>query len=391
MKKRLISLSLVLACTLFITACGKDKFEEVTYKKGFPKEASDGLIEFMKHTLTRSTDQKLFGKNGITVFSTAAINQKQDIHYSQYTKDQLIEYYKPLSIAKNPKKTLNEELYKSEPLEKSLYHSINNHEKYNLPQVKILRNNQLEVKTKKNNKILDLPVLLKRYGVKNSDELKINLYVVNAKCFSLVIQDYSIKDSVNSTVGLFITQDLSNIKTTVIAKEKLQKTLSTGKLKNFYNLLDKIDESGRYSLLFFDDMILDKKANQLKEIKKNDYLSEDGKYVYINGRKEKERDVMPDGVQKIQTIDNYLKGNDKYEAQFKIDFENIANEMNFKSDAVSMAYICYFNENFAVLSVAYNGRLVGTAGEVNVLIDLKNKTQPTAFLVDLGIMSKRDF
>ncbi|MEC3608183.1 hypothetical protein P9126_14415 [Bacillus glycinifermentans] len=67
-------------------------------------------------------------------------------------------------------------------------------------------------------------------------------------------------------------------------------------------------------------MILDKRTNRLIDINKDDYLSEDGKYVYINGAKEKETNVMPDGIQQIQTVDNYLKGNEKYEAQFKIDF-----------------------------------------------------------------------
>ncbi|UAC49371.1 hypothetical protein K6959_05855 [Bacillus aquiflavi] len=38
------------------------------------------------------------------------------------------------------------------------------------------------------------------------------------------------------------------------------------------------------------------------------------KYVYINGLE----DPLSDGIQRIQTIENYMAGNDAYEAEFKI-------------------------------------------------------------------------
>ncbi|NPC94651.1 hypothetical protein HOO54_21080 [Bacillus sp. WMMC1349] len=383
LKKRFISLSLILACSLLITACGKDKFEEVTYKKGFPKEDNPGLTELMKHYLSEeSTDQEIIRKDGSILFSTLG-NQRKDVQYFEYTEDQLKQYYKPILTAEDPKDTLDN-LDESNRYEKSLYHSIKSKEKYNLPAIKTMSNNRLEVKTKRKIKVLDLTDILGEYGIKKSDDLEIYLEAVNSKCFSLVIQNLSYEGSKNLTMQLFLTQDLKNIETTMLNKESLQETLSTGKLKDYYGLYPIVDKSGRYIFLsnFF---ILDKKTNQLKEIKKGDYLSEDGKYVYLNGDKEE----IQDGVQKIQTVDNYLKGNDEYEAQFKLDFENIAEEMDFKSSGTSIAQTCYFNENYVVLRISYNGMIVGTAGAVNVLIDLKNKKQPTAYLVDLGIMSRK--
>ncbi|MEC0762641.1 hypothetical protein P8898_09810 [Bacillus haynesii] len=385
MKKRhIICLSVVMVFLLAATGCGKDDIQEVIYKKGLPEEDSRGLTEFMKSYLTGSTDQKILEVNDVTLFSTVN-HQGQAIRYFQYTQDELKEYYKPLFTAKKPKITLNK-LYQIERLEKLLHHPIQDKENYHLPAINMLSNNQLEVKTKKNKKTLDLPQLLKSYGVKKSDELDINLYAVNSKCFSVVIQDFSMKNRINSTIGLFITQDLTNIESTVITKEKLQSTLSTGKLKDYYDLFTKVDKSGRDSLLFFDDMILDKRTNQLIDIK-NDYLSKDGKYVYINGAKEKETNVMPDGIQQIQTVDNYLKGNEKYEVQFKIDFKQIAKEMGFNAGDARIANIQYFNKDYVVLYISYHGKTIGTTGSVNVLIDLqKNKKQPTAYLVDLGIL-----
>ncbi|MDA1476874.1 hypothetical protein [Bacillus changyiensis] len=383
-KKRLISLSLILIGSLFIAGCGKEKIEEVTYKKGFPKEDSRGLTELMKHYLSEeSTDQEIIRKDGIILFSTLG-NQRKDIQYFKYTEDQLKQYYKPILTAQDPKDTLDK-LDESNRYEKSLYHSIKNKEKHHLPAIKIMSNNRLEVKTKRKIKVLDLPELLKKYGIKRSDELEIYLKAVNSKCFSLVIQNLNYEGSRNHTIELFMTQDLKNIETTMLNIEKLQETLSKGKLKDYYGLFP-IDKSGIY--VFFSNLfIVDSKTNQLKEIKNGDYLSEDGKYVYLNGDKEK----IQDGVQKIQTVDNYFKGNQKYIAQFKLDFENIAEEMDFTAGDIRMATICYFNEDYIVLNLAYYGTMgVVAAGDVNVLIDLKkNKKKQTAYLVDLGISSRK--
>ncbi|WP_253907725.1 hypothetical protein [Bacillus sp. WMMC1349] len=179
---------------------------------------------------------------------------------------------------------------------------------------------------------------------------------------------------------LFLKQDFS--KHQIVEEEKLNATIESGKLNDYLSVFPKVSKDGAY-LKLFDNYILEKKTNKVRKIKDTDYLSVDGKYVYINGKK---ADIS-EGVQKIQTVDNYLKGNDKYEAQFKLDFENISEEMDFKASGISIADISYFNENFVVLSLTYNGIIVGTAGSVNVLIDLqRSKKQPTAYLVDLNIL-----
>ncbi|NPC94650.1 hypothetical protein HOO54_21075 [Bacillus sp. WMMC1349] len=382
MKKRSIILNLIMIFALFITGC-KNKIEEATYEKGFPKEDSRGLAEFMKHHLyEESTDQEIIRKDGNILFSTLG-NQRTDIQYFKYTEDQLKQYYKPMLTAKDPKDTLDK-LDESNRYEKFLYHSVKNKEKYHIPDLKLMSNNRLKVRTKKQVKVLDLSEMMEKYGMEKSDELGIYLEAVNSKSFSLIVRNLSYQGSGNLIIELFMTQDLKNIETTMLEPKNLQETLSTGKLKEFYDLYPIIDKSGRY-IFICNLYILDKKTNQLKEIKENDYLSEDRKYVYLHGYKEK----IQDGVQKIQTVDNYLKGNEKYEAQFKLDFENISEEMGFKSTLVSIAEICHFSKDYVVLRVSYNEIVDGKAGAINVLIDLKNKKQPTAYLVDLGIKSRK--
>lgn len=377
LKKRITILSLFLIIMLLTAGC-KDQSSTV-YEKGFPKD-SPALMEFMKYYFTDYNDKYLLRNDHTNVFSRGS-NGQQDIQFYEYTDAQLKDYYQPLMKEKNPKKLLHD-LKQSETLEKSLHHSVKNIEKYDLPSIKMKPDLQLNIKTKENEKKLDLPSLLREYGVKKTDETEINIEAVNQKSFALFIQDYSIEDPVNRTIGIFLTNDLQHIETTILNKDKLQQSVSSGKLKRFYDLFPKIASSERY-LLLFDHMIVDQKTNQLIDIKKDDYLSNDGKYVYVNGSKDK----LADGTQRIQTIEDYAEGKEKYDKQFDIDYQAIAKELGLKENGPSIAKVNYFGEDFVVLSLNYRGKLVGSAGFTNVMIDLSKKDN-TANLVDLGIQSK---
>ncbi|MGE8078338.1 hypothetical protein [Peribacillus loiseleuriae] len=132
--------------------------------------------------------------------------------------------------------------------------------------------------------------------------------------------------------------------------------------------------------------ILDETTNTITEIKEHDLLSEDGQFVYLNGSVGELRgEDLPDGMQRIQTIENYAKGNDTYKAVFKLDYDAIAKKLDLKTNGVSFANINYFNENYIVLGLNYTGIVVGTAGYTNVIVDLQDKKELTAYLVDLGI------
>lgn len=167
---------------------------------------------------------------------------------------------------------------------------------------------------------------------------------------------------------LFLKSDLSKYR--IVKEEELNSTIESGKLKEYLSVFPNVAKDGAYRKLF-DKYIFDEKKNKVRKIKNTDILSKDGKYVYINGAKEKETNVMPDGIQQIQTMDNYLKGNEKYEAQFKIDFKQIAKEMDLNAGDARIANIHYFNKDYVVLYISYHGKTIGTAGSVNVLIDLQ--------------------
>ncbi|OMI30743.1 hypothetical protein BTA31_01420 [Bacillus haynesii] len=372
-KKRFVSFSIIILL-LVITGCGKDDVQEVIYKKGLPKEDSPAFGEFMRHELDLATDATLNYQDHIY---TIMRSDKAGLRYYKYTDKELMDLYKPIfSAKKNPSKKLYD-LAQINFLEKR---KINNELDENLPEMTLDKKNFLKVKTTSGEKQFELPSA-------NGKKVYLALQEINKE--NMLIQVRMYKKLKNGSLEgrqiyyLFLKRDFS--KHEIVKEEELNSSIESGRLKEYLSVFPKVTEDGSYRKLF-DKYTFEKKTNKVRKIKDTDILSKDGKYVYINGAKEKENFVISDGIQQIQTVDNYLKGNEKYEAQFKIDFKQIAKEMDFNAGDARIANIQYFNENYVVLFISYHGKMIGTAGSLNVLIDLqKNKKQPTAYLVDLGI------
>ncbi|UAC49374.1 hypothetical protein K6959_05870 [Bacillus aquiflavi] len=185
------------------------------------------------------------------------------------------------------------------------------------------------VKTRQKETILDLPELMEKFKLKPDDELVFNLYNMNADHFIVYLKNLNQEEKLNKSIALFIKQDLSRIVPTSTDPEAFNKTLASGELDEFHDLFSNVKSDHRFEKTFIYRFVYDRKDKQLKEIGEEDYLSEDGKYVYLNGAKGK----LEDGIQRIQKIENYLAGNDTYEAEFKISFKKIAKEAGIKSAA----------------------------------------------------------
>ncbi len=375
MKKRwFICSSIFIVCLLVITGCGKDDVQEVIYEKGLPKEDSPAFKDFMRHEFGFPDDITLRVQDSIY---TMMSSQKNGIRYYTYTDKQLKNSYKPIfSTKENVSAKLSDLKQKDSLIDEG--ETVHDKIGQGLPDMKIVEKNAIKVKTTIGEKKIELPIS------SSAKEVYLSLYAVNKENMLIGVSDYTGEETPR-TYYLFLKQDLSQHQ--IVKEDKLNATLESGKLNDYLSVFSKVTEDGSYLKLFNKD-IFEKKTNKVREIKDTDILSKDGKYVYINGAKEKETNVMPEGIQQIQTVDNYLKGNEKYEAQFKIDFKQIAKEMDFNAGDARIANIQYFNKDYVVLYISYHGKTIGTAGSVNVLIDLqKNKQQPTAYLVDLGIES----
>src|SRR5699024_2595808 len=79
--------------------------------------------------------------------------------------------------------------------------------------------------------------------------------------------------------------------------------------------------------------IWDKEAKEVQNVDEQDYLSENGEYVYLEGN---EREIS-DGEQQIQRVDDYFADNDNYETEFKISFKKIAKELDLSTSGIGKA------------------------------------------------------
>lgn len=382
------TLSFFLVLVLLLSGCGEDNMTkqessaetetyEITYKEGFPTEASPALSKFIQNYITGSSDRELLNKDGTLVFSDSNGNDDQtSVTYYQFTEEQLKAYYEPLLQANDPNKMLYD-LKQTENIGK-LRSPLKNTEQFFLPSVTMKDNNQLEIKTTENQRTIDLNEAMKEYGVTNATEFIINIEAVNENNLVIVLEDIEKLGRARELYYLFIDQKLSDFTITQLKYEETQNIVESNILNSYYDIFPEV---GEYRSLYNHISILDVSTNKITDIKENDLLSKDGKFVYLNGAVEE----LSDGEQLIQTIENYAKGNNIYEEQFQLDFDKISKQLDFETNKVSIASIKYFNEDYIVLSLLYKGKTIGDGGYTNVLVDLQNKKAPTAYLVDLGI------
>lgn len=374
---------------LLLSGCGGDKVknqqstsetDETTYIEGFPKEDSPALSKFIQNNI--SMDQELLNDHGTLIFSDRNLNEEAtSITYYQYTEGQLKENYERLFQAEDVSRSLYE-MRQSDNLVK-LRSPLENNEQYSLPTVNMKENNQLDIKTTKNQRTINLNEAMKDYGITNATKFIMNIEAVNENHIVLVLEDIAKLGQLNELYYLFIDQALSNFTIVQLKYKETQKVIDSQVLKPYYDIFPGVES---YKSLFDRISILDETTNTITEIKEHDLLSEDGQFVYLNSYVgEIPGENLSDGVQRIQTIENYAKGNDIYEAQFTLDYDAISKQLNFETNKIGIARITYFNKDYVVLSLLYKGKVIGDGGSTNVIVDLQDKKKPIAYLVDLGI------
>lgn len=370
-------------CLLLMSCKKGDRESEIQYIQAFPREDSPALTEFMNDYITGSFDTRLFKENEMSILTVKNKNSDQNkIIYYQYQRHNMEQYYKPILNTKDTLQIL-EYLKSTDKLEKTLLMPVKDPFQYNLPLIIMEKNNELKMRTKFGEKVISLPNLMEKYNIKETDEIAFDVVQSNKGYFTLLILD---KDAINSKgqklyLTFFIKQDLSKMVMSESFDEAVQEKLDKGDLDSFFSDFQKIDDTGKYAFLY-DQTIVDMKTKKIVEIKKEDYLSNDGKYVYINGR----QDTLGDGIQKIQRIENYAAENEIYETEFKLDYKEIAKELDLVISGIGIADINYFNEDYVILNLNYNAKFVGTAGGTNVIIDLqKSKENPVFYLVNLEL------
>src|SRR5699024_9757102 len=140
------------------------------------------------------------------------------------------------------------------------------------------------------------------------------------------------------------------------------------------------DKDTRYMPLKNGYGVLDTKKDKIIPIDDQDYVSHDDNRIYLDGNAKR----LTDGVQSIRSAEDYAADHDQYVAEFDISFKKIAEKLGLETSGVSIADIIYFHQDYVVLALNYKGKVVGDAGFTNVIIDLQDKEEPVAYLVDLN-------
>ncbi|MGG3797570.1 hypothetical protein [Metabacillus fastidiosus] len=372
---------LFLIILVLLNGCEGNKQQLLmTYKIGFPEKNTPGLISFIKVAFTDVRNHELLSNDGTFIFTYGNRNEGQNsINYYQYTEEKLNQFHEPLFHTKDVKTAL----YKmSNQLEDNLYSSLDDKHLFMLPSAKIQADNILKIETNENERNIDLKTEMKNYHVNSSDKFILNITAVSDQNFVFTLEDVSKLGDRREIFYLFIDRKLSHFVITQLKSEEIDKVIDSGNLKPFYDVFPMADREGNYRAIFNNNAILNVQRNKTIEIKETDLLSKDGKYVYINGDSEE----LSSGVQKIQSVENYVKQKEIYETEFNLDFNEIAEILKLKTSGISIAKVNYFNEDFIVLRLLYKGKGVGLAGATNAIIDLQNsKDNPTVYLIDLGM------
>lgn len=264
-----------------------------------------------------------------------------------------------------------------------MFHPVEDKSIYQLPDVQMLEGNVLSIQTDEDKIELDLTEELEEYDVQKEDELIFDVVALNEQTIHIDIHNHTMDDSMKKDSSIFASKDLQHILVTQTYTETFLQDIIDGNFKPFEDILIALDTESRFVKAANSHIIVDTVEEELVEINQDDYVSKDYQLVYINGNK----DPLQEGEQQIQTIENYLVGNTTYEKEFTINFEEISNELDFKSSGnVSTGKVAYFHHDYIILFLNFTGPIVGTAGTTNVIVDFQeDKDNPTYHILDLGL------
>ncbi|MTH54848.1 hypothetical protein GKZ89_15705 [Bacillus mangrovi] len=339
-----------------------------TYYIHFPKETSPALSDYIRERNTQGSENLLRKTDGSYIISRRNLNDEKNMDYYSYSERDLTNLYSPILKGDHAFEDINtlmgtfkENLW--DPIENPIYNR--------LPLISIENDNQLNIKTSTASKVLNLQQLSNN-KITTQDELVINMISSNKQGFVLEMR-IPIKKMV---FYLFSFNNFSS--SDVINKEEFENGTHSERMKKYVLLFKKDDKQEYVSFL---NQIFSVKNNAVFQVRNGDLISMDGMFVYLNGTFE----GISEGKQKIQTIKDYAESNDQYHAAFNLDYGAIAKELDLKTSGKPNTSIQYFNKDYVVIKIIYNGIIWGQAGAPTVIVDLqKDKEKPDFYLFGLA-------
>ncbi|UAC49683.1 hypothetical protein K6959_07765 [Bacillus aquiflavi] len=184
MRKKAVVICMLFISSLLLIGCGN----KVIYVKGFPTKDSPALSEFLGGEMASSSYNLLYDVNGMYVYTGINLNEDdREIMFHFHDGDDLKTFYEPLFYTKDVEKTFNN-LWGNGEFTDKIEQQIANKDEFNLPTLKLEEKNQLYVKTRQKETILDLPELMEKFKLKPDDELVFNLYNMNDDHFIVYLK-----------------------------------------------------------------------------------------------------------------------------------------------------------------------------------------------------------
>ncbi|MEI3614238.1 hypothetical protein [Pseudogracilibacillus sp. SO30301A] len=376
------SLILVLMCVLLLFACENNSGKggtQVTYRIGFPEEISPALMEFLiSYSTPMYTD--LFKDGDKYIYSKFNIKKTpEEIEYYTNTEEQAIKYFTPLINTDNPKNTF---IDLTKKFEAEMLKTKENELVHFYPEAILEDNNTITIQTIEGEKSINLVEELAAFDLQQTDELVVSIPAANEQSFFLKINNAHAEE-VNQYIYVYMNQDFTNYTAVSGNIELFNESINKGKLDSFKELVFETELNDQYTVLTDRNRVVDKKNKIIHRLNgETGFPSQDGKYIILQGKDE----PLAEGVHRIQRTEDYLEENEQYYAEFELNYEEISNELDFKSVGIGLADIVYFNEDFVILYLNFKAAITGTAGSTNVIVDFQeDRENPTIYLVDLGL------
>lgn len=338
-----------------------------SYKEGFLEKDTEGLTEFIVSYFTsydflmeETSTQYIYAQTNYGGVDTPPT-------YYKVEKKALKEYYAPLFETEDPSHVFFELFSEFTQLKEEIPGTEYPHVLY--------ENDTFHMQVDDVERFIPASELHEEFST--MDNMTINIIQYNEA--GMIFQ---IEQTEEEQYLLFANRALTEVD--MYERSQLKVAAEAGELETYYPLLMRVGHKKDF-LLSPDHTFIDPSNHHVYEIAKEDLLSDDYEYVYIDGGLDFNENISS-GAQRIQRIDDYIAGNKIYAREFDMNIKSIGKKAGFKTSGASISNVKYVGKDFILFYVNYKGSIVGNAGSTNVIVDFsEGEADPNIHIVDLGV------
>lgn len=168
------------------------------------------------------------------------------------------------------------------------------------------------------------------------------------------------------------------------ALEEFTKFYHDDRFEVFTDLYPQVEGEETY-LLYNDQELYDTEQEEFIMFDE-DLLSSDGKFVYLGvGDATITASTIDEGEQYVQSLSDYLAGDNEYVVSFTLDYSSIAKALKQYSPGSSYQEITYFNDSLIIFDLSYRALYFGKLGDIILALDFSGEKAELIILDMLDI------